>query len=238
MSSSIIQKHRIIYNGKEIEFQIIKSHRRRKTSLISIEYGDVIIRTPISKSTYDIEYLIEEKAEWILQKIRESLKDKPDIKIPSYKDNSTLPYLGTSFSLKIIKDKREQLIFSDGMFIGYTFKTNVKAMYRKWLFSVAHSTFNTFVEKYTKLLNVKPKKILIKDLKSRWGSATFEGNINLNVNLIKAPLDIIEYVVLHEFSHLIERNHSKRFWKVIEDHMFDYKNKIKWLRINGYNILQ
>ncbi|MBA3750968.1 MAG: M48 family metallopeptidase, partial [Nitrosopumilus sp.] len=84
---------------------------------------------------------------------------------------------------------------------------------------------------------VNPKKILIKNLKSRWGSTTFKGTINLNVNLIKAPFDVIEYVVLHEMGHLIEKNHSPKFWKLIKSYMFDYSKKIKWLKINGQHIL-
>jgi predicted metal-dependent hydrolase len=116
-------------------------------------------------------------------------------------------------------------------------KKKVKTIYEEWLFEKSTLIFNQFIEKYCTLLNVRPKKILIKNLKSRWGSATFKGTINLNVHLIKAPLEVIEYVVLHEIGHLIEKNHSKRFWKIIKYYMDDYQDKRRWLKINGSNIL-
>jgi predicted metal-dependent hydrolase len=102
---------------------------------------------------------------------------------------------------------------------------------------MAYPIITPLIVKYSKLLNVSPKKILLKKLKSRWGSATYRNIINLNIHLLKAPLDVIEYVVLHELSHLIERNHSKRFWKIVSDNMCDYKIKIKWLKVNGPYII-
>ena len=102
---------------------------------------------------------------------------------------------------------------------------------------MAYPIVTPLIAKYSKLLDVSPKKILLKKLKSRWGSATQRNIINLNIHLLKAPLHVIEYVVLHELSHLIERNHSKRFWKIVSDNMGDYKSKIRWLKVNGPYII-
>jgi predicted metal-dependent hydrolase len=231
-----IQKHKIVYKNNEIEFQIIKT-ARKKTSEITVKYDDILIRAPFSKSIEDIESLVNSKAEWILQKIKENSGKKPEIIFPTYKNNTTLPYLGKNVSLKIVKDKNDYLEFSNNEFVMHVNKNKVKTIYEKWLFNISSSIFNQFIEKYSFLLNIRPKKILIKNLKSRWGSATYKGTINLNVNLIKAPIEVIEYVVLHEMSHLIEKNHSHRFWKIIEYHMINYPDKIKWLKINGSNIL-
>jgi predicted metal-dependent hydrolase len=231
-----IQKHKIVYKNNEIEFQIIKT-ARKKTSEITVKYDDILIRAPFSKSIEDIESLVNSKAEWILQKIKENSGKKPEIIFPTYKNNTTLPYLGKNVILKIVKDKNDYLEFSNNEFVMHVNKNKVKTIYEKWLFNISSSIFNQFIEKYSFLLNIRPKKILIKNLKSRWGSATYKGTINLNVNLIKAPIEVIEYVVLHEMSHLIEKNHSHRFWKIIEYHMSNYPDKIKWLKINGSNIL-
>ncbi|HEY5630900.1 MAG TPA: M48 family metallopeptidase, partial [Nitrososphaeraceae archaeon] len=126
---------------------------------------------------------------------------------------------------------------SNNEFTIHVKKKKIKTIYEEWLFERSTLIFNQFIEKYCALLNVRPKKILIKNLKSRWGSATFKGTINLNVHIIKAPLEVIEYVVLHEMGHLIEKNHSKRFWKIIKYYMDDYQDKRRWLKINGSNIL-
>jgi predicted metal-dependent hydrolase len=235
-TSCLIKKHRVFYKNNEIEFDILKTPRK-KTCEISIKYDEILVKAPFSKSIQDIESLVIHKAEWIIKKIKENNGEKPDIKNPLYINGTTLPYLGKNIILKIVKDKDDFLELLNNEFIIHVKKKKIKTIYEEWLFDISSTIFNKFIEKYSILLNVRPKKILIKNLKSRWGSATFKGTINLNVNLIKAPLEVIEYVVLHEMGHLIEKNHSNRFWSIIKNHMQDYKDKRKWLKINGSNIL-
>lgn len=235
--SSFNYNHKIIYNNNVLEFQIIRTQRRIKTSEILIEYGNVYVRTSTSSSLKEIESLVSKKAKWIFQKIKE--QDNPDavIKVPIYQNNSTLPYLGKNYRLRIIDHNLNLLSFSNDEFIIYTNRRNVKRIYEQWLSDMAYPIITPLIVKYSKLLNVSPKKIRLKKLKSRWGSATHRNIINLNIHLLKAPLDVIEYVVLHELSHLIERNHSKRFWKIVSDNMCDYKIKIRWLKVNGPYII-
>jgi predicted metal-dependent hydrolase len=235
--SSFNHKHKIIYNNNVLEFQIIRTQRRKKTSEILIEYGNVSVRTSTSSSLREIESLVSKKAKWIFQKIKE--QDNPDavIKVPIYQNNSTLPYMGKNYRLRIIDHNANLLSFSNDEFIIYTNRRNVRRIYEQWLSDIAYPIIAPLIVKYSKLLNVSPKKILLKKLKSRWGSATYRNIINLNIHLLKAPLDVIEYVVLHELSHLIERNHSKRFWKIVSDNMCDYKIKMRWLKVNGPYII-
>ena len=232
----ITERHKIVYKNNEIDLKIIKTGRR-KTSEIVIKFDEVLVRAPFSKSRKDIESMVKDKAEWIIKKIKENSGKKPEIMPPEYRDNTTLPYLGKNCILKVVKDEKSDFLeFSKDVFTAHVKKNSVKTIYEKWLFVAAPAIFNLFIEKYSILLNVRPKKIMIKKLKSRWGSATFKGTINLNVNLVKAPTSVIEYVVLHEMGHLVEKNHSPKFWKLIKDHMFDYSEKKDWLKINGVNI--
>ena len=68
---------------------------------------------------------------------------------------------------------------------------------------------------------------------SNWGSCSSKGNVNLSTRLLFAPDDVIDYVIIHELAHLIELNHSARFWKLVEDAMPDYREKEKWLKKYG-----
>ena len=230
------KKKKILKKKKKKKLKKIKTEKRKKSKIV-IKYNDFFIKTPFSKSIHDIETLVKGKAEWILAKKKENEGKKPEIMLPTYKNNTTLPYLGKNIGLKIVKDDTDYLEFLNDEFMFHIKKSSVKTIYEKWLFSTSPAIFNPQIEKYSDLLNVKPSKILVKRLKSRWGSTTFKGTINLNVNLIKAPVDVIEYVVLHEMGHLIEKNHSKRFWKLIRKYMCNYSEKAKWLKINGINML-
>lgn len=229
--------HQMIHNNKVLEFQIIRSYRRKKTSEISVVNGRVCLKVPMDTSIHKIESLVTKKANWIQQRMDEQTDPDITIKVPTYSNNSTLPYLGKNYSLKIVECDYPSLEFSNDRFIIYAKKNNIKRFYEQWLYRVAMSIFNPLIERYSQILNVTPKKVLLKKLKSRWGSATYNNTINLNIHLLKAPLDVIEYVILHELSHLIERNHSPRFWKLVSENMEDYKTKRRWLRINGPYIL-
>jgi predicted metal-dependent hydrolase len=85
---------------------------------------------------------------------------------------------------------------------------------------------------------LKPSEVIIKNLKNRWGSATKDNVINLNVNLLKAPESVIDYIILHELCHLKIKEHSHKFWDLLHKFMPDSREKIDWLKINGSNLVE
>lgn len=78
----------------------------------------------------------------------------------------------------------------------------------------------------------KIKGVRLKYNHSNWGSCSRTGNINLSTRLLFAPPDVVDYVIIHELAHLVELNHSPRFWRVVEQAMPDYEEKERWLREN------
>jgi predicted metal-dependent hydrolase len=77
------------------------------------------------------------------------------------------------------------------------------------------------------------KQIIVKYLRNRWGSLAKTGIINLNVNLIKAPEDVIDYIILHELCHLKIMEHSHYYWDLVRKYVPDYQDKEDWLRANA-----
>lgn len=77
------------------------------------------------------------------------------------------------------------------------------------------------------------KSVNLKYNSSNWGSCSTRGNINISTRLLFAPNDVIDYVIIHELTHLIEMNHSPKFWKLVKQVMPNYKEKEKWLKTNG-----
>jgi predicted metal-dependent hydrolase len=101
----------------------------------------------------------------------------------------------------------------------------------------AQSIFEAKVKNYSKRLEVKVKRIVTKDLKNRWGSLTKDDVINLNVNLLKAPEEVIDYIILHELCHLRIKEHSYHYWDLLHKFMPNYQDRIDWLKVNGSNLL-
>ena len=109
----------------------------------------------------------------------------------------------------------------------------IKEMLTKWYKDSFGDIVRERIEKYSPELNVAPAKIFIKNQKTRWGSCSTKGNINLNWLLVMTPLEIIDYVIVHELSHLKVMNHSQEFWTLVESILTDYKERRKWLKENG-----
>jgi predicted metal-dependent hydrolase len=86
----------------------------------------------------------------------------------------------------------------------------------------AKSVFRLKVDEYSTKLGVKVESITIKHLKNRWGSTTKQGSISLNINLLKAPEDIIDYIIPHELCHLKIKERSYHYWDHIRRYMPNY----------------
>ncbi len=241
-------EQKLQYGNTTINYTIIKSSRRRKTSELTVKIdGKVTVRSPIDKPVSEIERFISKNAKWILKKQRKYKKIIPaQIMRPSYEEGSTLPYLGRNYPLRIMnhqetKENRIELV-NEKEFVVYLVnnklsKRKIKELYEEWLMQQAHSVFVNKVKQYSIRLEVNPRRLLIKNLKSRWGSATKDKVINLNVNLLKASEDVVDYVTLHEICHLKIKNHSHNFWDLVHRFMPNYPDKINWLKVNGINLI-
>jgi predicted metal-dependent hydrolase len=238
----IHSKGKIQYGTITIPYHIIKS-KRIKTSEIIVESDKVTIRTPLNKSQSDIEGIISGKASWILKKQKEYKETIPHVIKSTYEEGSTLPYLGRNYPLRIATNQSEDNIkFVDGEFairikLSKVSPAKIKKIYEDWLLKKAKSVFKHKVDEYSKKVGVRIEKIVIKHLKNRWGSMAKEGSINLNVNLLKAPEDVIDYIILHELCHLKIKEHSHHYWDHVRRYMPNYQQKIEWLKASGNHLI-
>jgi|SRR5215216_6245710 len=206
----IQHRDKIRYGTTTIPYHVIRT-RRIKTSEVIVDADTITVRVPFDKDKLEIQKLVLDKARWILKKQKEYKEATPEITKPSFKENTTLPYLGNNYSLK--------------------------KLYENWIKENAQSIFEDKVRKYSKKLGVRVKPIIMKNLRNRWGSLTKKEVINLNLNLIKAPEDVIDYIILHELCHLKIKEHSHHYWDLLHKFMPNYQDKIEWLKVNGDSLL-
>ena len=102
---------------------------------------------------------------------------------------------------------------------------------------IAMEHLTPLVTSIAQALGQQIEKVTVRDTKSRWGSCSTRKTISLNWRLILAPPEVAHYVCVHEAAHLLHMNHSKDFWKVVEDHCPSYKTQRKWLKTNGTYLL-
>lgn len=104
---------------------------------------------------------------------------------------------------------------------------------QKWLREVARKYVTKKINKLSKDYGYKFNRIAIKDTISRWGSCSSKKNLNFSWRLVTAPVEIFDYVIIHEFCHLKEMNHSIHFWNFVESIDPNYKAHRQWLREHG-----
>lgn len=104
---------------------------------------------------------------------------------------------------------------------------------RDWYIARARERILPRVERHARSLGVRYGRARIVDSRYRWGSCTARGNVSFNWRLIKAPMFVIDYVVVHELAHLIESNHTERFWGIVRTHAPGMEGARAWLREHG-----
>ena len=232
---------KIRYGNSTILYSVIRS-KRRKTSQITVDENNVIVRAPNSKSLKEIQNIMQDKAQWVFRKQLEFQKIKPSIRKISYTGGTTLPYLGKNCLLEIKKaQKNNSIKYKAGKFLVLIKGTKaskklVKKLYEDWLKVKAEKLFQSKIKKFSKKTQLVPKKLIIKNLKNRWGSASANG-VNLNFHLLQAPSDIIDYIIIHELCHLKIKNHSFRYWNLVRKFVPKYEEKKAWLEKNGLRIV-
>jgi hypothetical protein len=152
-------------------------------------------------------------------------------------NQNKLLYLGSLFPITLNQTSSKKLIFSGEEFISNSnnpeiLSLSIKKWYKNKFKEIAIPRLEYFADKY----NLSVNQIRIKEQKTMWGSCSSKNNINLNYLLIMAPMDVIDYVIIHELVHTIHRNHSVNFWKSVESIMPNFKEAKRWLKENGYKL--
>jgi predicted metal-dependent hydrolase len=93
------------------------------------------------------------------------------------------------------------------------------------------------IDEEAPVIGVEPARVQIRDQRSRWGSCSTRGTLSFNWRLVLAPFDVLDYVVVHELCHLREPNHSRRFWKLVEQRRPDWRAQRDWLHEHGPELL-
>jgi predicted metal-dependent hydrolase len=211
--------------------KLIRS-KRRTIALIIERDGSFTVRAPMRASHAAIDTFIQEKADWIIR-TREKTKSVHPLIRKQYVDGEKFLFLGSVFELKLVRFQKPVLRFDSGFSLSQPAQVKGELVFTHWYKVRALEVISERVRHYSEQYNFSPGQIKISSAKTRWGSCSSKGTLNFTWRLVMAPLEVIDYVVLHELAHLRVKNHSGEFWKVVESIYPEYKKHRKWLRENG-----
>jgi predicted metal-dependent hydrolase len=213
----------------------IKRNKRKTVSIYVERDGTVTVIAPEDSTDNEIEEVIEAKKYQIYKAITEwELTNSTKIEREFVNGQSFL-YLGRNYRLEIVKKKQKlPLMLKNGYFLlKKDAKPIATQLFVNFYKEKGLPRITERVERYKKWIDVNPKKIRIMELKNRWASCSEKGNLNFHWKCIMAPLDVLNYIVVHELIHLVIKNHTKKFWNEIDKVIPEYQKHIEWLRING-----
>ncbi|NWF64860.1 MAG: M48 family metallopeptidase [Chloroflexi bacterium] len=216
----------------ELKIDKLVRAKRRTIALIIERDGSLTVRAPRRATLQDIHGFITQKTDWILRS-REKLKAILAHPKKEYVDGERFLFLGTECDLRLVPPQRPALQFDGGFTLGVSARERGERMFIQWYKTQALEIFSERVSHYAALHGFEPKQVKINSAKTRWGSCTSTGTINFTWRLVMAPLEVIDYVVLHELAHLKIKNHSPRFWNLVELLCPEFKRHRKWLREHG-----
>jgi len=232
---------RMIVIPKELfglKVEVLRS--KRKTYALHIVGKVLQIRVPNRVRDRKIVEILETKERWIRNKAFQ-LQTQPIKREREFINGESFSFLGRNLKLKVLEGGKvgTQLIDNYLMTtvrtseIGDLRKSRIKTYIEKWYVKEAHIRLEEKVIRYSKIIGVSPREMKVRNYKSRWGSCDNKGRLTFNFHLIKAPHSIVDYVVIHELCHMIQANHSKAFWNVVNKFDPSFKNHKKWLKENG-----
>lgn len=211
----------------QTEIRIVRS--QRKTTTLQIGPGGVVlVKAPLRMPERRIREFIEENKDWIKKRLSPSLPQ-------NQKKEGEYLYLGRTLTLApgsyaAISVRGNKLLFPAGLM----FQKDKEITH--WYIKEAKKIITEQVEKYAVEMGTSFKSITFSDTKSQWGRCTYDNRLQFNWRLVLAPQLVLNYVVVHELAHTLEKNHTQMFWMKVRRFNPSARQQIKWLKQNGWTL--
>ncbi|MCX6097210.1 MAG: SprT family zinc-dependent metalloprotease [Caldiserica bacterium] len=214
---------------------VLVRSRRRTIGMEVRPDATLVVRAPARTPVWYVESLLREKAGWIEDKLE---KARSQVSLPPRHDFLTgerFPYLGREWPFVVLAFQKTPLTFDEkaGFSLDMTAFDRGEVAFEEWYRARAHGLLAERVQHYAPLVGVSVPRLRITGAERRWGSCSTSGTVSFAWRLVMAPMDVVDYVVVHELAHRREMNHSTKFWAVVASVLPDYDVRRRWLRDHG-----
>lgn len=209
------QERRVVLNGQPLAYRLRRSARRRSIGL-KINSEGLLITAPPHAGQIDIDNALHAKADWIFRYLNQ-IDTLP--KRQALQAGSLVDYLGQAHPLLIQHGRHGVQRSDDCLLVALPDPAAIETLPKvleRWFKAQAIPYFSSRVRIYAERLGVQAPLVSLTSAKTRWGSCNHKGEIRLHWRLMQAEPAVIDYVVAHELAHILELNHSPRFWAHVE----------------------
>ncbi|MCR8923202.1 M48 family metallopeptidase [Dasania sp. GY-MA-18] len=222
-----------VHTYKDIEFTLKKSER--KTTSIYIERdGSVSVLAPKPFDMERVQATLEKKRSWIYRNLAE-WEDLNRTRVHrEYVNGESFLYLGRRYQLELVKTQGVPLALKQGKFcLVKDLVPKAERYFQEFYKNKLKPRLDERIDQYAPRLGVSPRRVKVMELKNRWGSCSATGMINVHWKCAMLPLSVLDYIVVHELSHIENPNHTPAFWRAVEKALPNYEEQKKWLKFNG-----
>jgi predicted metal-dependent hydrolase len=230
------QRRTVDLLGETVVYEVRRSPDASEPR-IDVDIHGVAVVVPESGESKP-EELLKENAVWVLDKKRKYDTYREEMPERHYEEGAIFPYLGEDY--EIVVERRpssdaegDSLRLAKHHVEDTSIKRALETLYRR----KARETFEERAECFADEMGVEYAKIDVRNQRTKWGSCSTSGTLGLNWRLMMAPMEIMEYIVIHELAHLQEPNHNDAFWSLVAEHDPRYEKHATWLEKNGTELI-
>jgi predicted metal-dependent hydrolase len=209
---------------------------RRRTYSIEVERdGSLVVRAPNRASMREIRGVVKDRRNWIARKQRQTQEKYGSTAPKHFVEGERFLYLGDPYPLAIGNATNPPLTFDNRNFVlSGEHVGEAQEAFIGWYRQQASSVISERVKRYSSPSGIRYRRLKITNAQRRWGSCSATGNLCFSWRLAMAPLDVIDYVVVHELAHIEHKDHSRKFWDRVESVLPDYRSRRNWLKDNDH----
>jgi predicted metal-dependent hydrolase len=219
----------------ELSYETIRSAKRKKLTITVERDRSIVVHAPATATDAAIRAVIESKRAWLFAKVRHDQKYQPLPHAPGKEvvNGESALYLGREYRIELAKTESREVEF-DRRFVVPANRAGLRRQVLKaWYLKRAELIILPRVDRLGATLGVSFRGAKIVDNRYRWGSCTVKDQVHFNWRLIKAPMFVIDYVIVHELAHLLEANHTPRFWNIVRASAPTTEKAQAWLKEHG-----
>ena len=199
--------------GRTVEYRFAR--RRRRTLGITVDAGGLRVAAPLRAPWREIEAFLRDKERWILRKLDEWAAT-PRGAVLAGASGEMLPLFGVPYVLEIGKGRASVQPRDARLVITVPQRSRPLDLLIAWLKQRALQALTPRAAHYAAVLNLRAPRVTLSNARTQWGVCSADGAIRLSWRLVHLEPVLADYVVAHEVAHLVEMNHSRRFWALLE----------------------
>ncbi len=221
------------------DVKIVESGKRKTIGLQVQPSGRIVVRVPRRTPLSVVNDVLEKKRAWLEKNVRAARRREPVKK--GFVEGEGFLYLGKKYPMKFVDrtdrvQQEAELYLDDYYYLDVPARDRARELFEAWYREHAKTVIDERVAWYGRFDDFEFNEVKISWAKKRWGSCTAKRNLNFNWRIVMAPLEIIDYLVVHELCHLTEANHSRRYWAEVEKILPDYQERRQWLKEHGHRL--